>query len=198
MIKYAILGLLSWKPLTGYDLKQIFRSSLTMYWSGGNNQIYRMLVKLHDEELVTREIENSDSGPSRKIYTITSAGEDELREWVLSQPDVPEIKNEFLIRMAWADQLSNEELDGLLARYKEEVNYRWIMQHEFMEREADKQPNRTAREKLLWDSINKNWIMTFEREMAWVQTLRDDLKALSTVKKKPKSPAKPYKFDLGI
>ena len=79
MIKYAILGLLSWKPLTGYDLKQIFRSSLTMYWSGGNNQIYRMLVKLHDEKLVTREIENSDSGPSRKIYTITSAGEDEYQ-----------------------------------------------------------------------------------------------------------------------
>lgn len=198
MIKYAILGLLSWKPLTGYDLKQIFRSSLTMYWSGGNNQIYRMLVKLHDEELVTREIENSDSGPSRKVYSITSAGEDELRDWVLSQPDVPEIKNEFLIRMAWADQLSNEELDDLLARYKEEVNYRWIMQHEFMEREADKQPNRTEREKLLWDSINKNWIMTFEREMQWAQTLRDDLKKLSNVKKKPTSPAKPYKFDLGI
>ena len=124
-----------------------------------------MLVKLHDEELVTREIENSDSGPSRKIYTITSAGETELRDWVLSQPDVPEIKNEFLIRMAWADQLNNEELDNLLARYKEEVNYRWIMQHEFMEREADKQPNRTAREKLLWDSINKNWIMTFEHRL---------------------------------
>lgn len=198
MIKYAILGLLSWKPLTGYDLKQIFRNSLTMYWSGGNNQIYRMLVKLHDEELVTREIENSDSGPSRKVYSITSAGEDELRDWVLSQPDVPEIKNEFLIRMAWADQLSNEELDDLLARYKEEVNYRWIMQHEFMEREADKQPNRTAREKILWDSINKNWIMTFEREMQWVQTLREDLKKLSNVKKKTTSPAKPYKFDLGI
>lgn len=195
MIKYAILGLLSWKPLTGYDLKQIFRSSLTMYWSGGNNQIYRTLVKLHEEEFVTRQIEDQESAPSRKIYTITSSGEATLREWLLSHPEVPEIKNEFLIRMAWADQLSNEDLDDLLSRYQEEVNYRWIMQHEFMEREVDKQPNRTEREKLLWESINKNWIMTFEREMAWVQTLRDNLQKLSTQKKKPKSTATPYKFD---
>lgn len=194
MIKYAILGLLSWKPLTGYDLKQIFRSSLTMYWSGGNNQIYRTLVKLHEEEFVTRQIEDQESAPSRKIYTITSSGEATLREWLLSHPEVPEIKNEFLIRMAWADQLSNEDLDDLLSRYQEEVNYRWIMQHEFMEREVDKQPNRTEREKLLWESINKNWIMTFEREMAWVQTLRDNLQKLST-QKKPKSTATPYKFD---
>lgn len=196
MIEYAILGLLSWKPQTGYDLKQIFRQSLTMYWSGGNNQIYRTLVKLHEEGLVTRDIEDSDSGPSRKIYTITASGEEALREWILSQPEVPDIKNEFLIRMAWADQLSNEELDDLLSRYQEEVNYRWIMQHEFMEREVDKQPNRSERERLLWESISKNWIMSFEREMAWVQTLRADLQKLSKQKSKTKSTANSYKFEV--
>lgn len=195
MIKYAILGLLSWKPLTGYDLKQIFRDSLTMYWSGGNNQIYRTLVKLHEEGLVTREIDHQDSGPSRKIYTITAAGEAVLREWLLSPPDLPEIKNSFLIRLAWSDQLSDEELDDVLAQYQEELSYRWIMQHEFMEREAANNPNRTERETLLWESINQNWIMAFKRELDWVQTLRADLEKLVTQKTKPKSQGFSYKFD---
>ena len=196
MIRYAILGLLSWQPLTGYDLKQIFRNSTTMYWSGSNNQIYRTLVKLHDEQLVTRKIEDQESGPSRKIYTITEAGEAALKTWLLSPPELPDIKNPFLIRVSWADQLSNKELDDMLATYQEEVNLRWIMQHEFLEREAHQQPARTEREKLLWESVNKNWIMTFERELKWVQSLRADLQKLSTQKEKGKTQKESYKFKI--
>lgn len=196
MIRYAILGLLSWQPSTGYDLKVIFQNSMTLYWSGSSNQIYRTLVKLHEEDLVTRETVESDSGPSRKIYTITPAGEAELRAWLLSPPELPDIKNPFLIRVAWADQLSNEELDDMLAKYQEEVSFKWIMQNEFAEREAHKQPNRTKREELLWESINKNWIQTLERELKWVQTLRADLQKLSTQKEKKKTEATPYTFKI--
>ena len=42
-LEYAILGLLSWKPFSGYDLKKIFSDSPIYYWSGNNNQIYRTL-----------------------------------------------------------------------------------------------------------------------------------------------------------
>lgn len=197
MIKYEILGLLGWKPLTGYDLKLIFRDSLIMSRTGSNNQIYRTLVKLHEEGLVTREIEDPESGPSRKIYTITPAGEQTLRTWLLEQPDLPELKNTFLTRVAWADRLSDDELDAMLATYEEEVNYRWIMQHEFMERESHNQPDRTAREQLLWESIHKNWIAFYERELTWVKTLRADLKTLSTRKRDSRQPEpRPYKFNV--
>ena len=33
-IDYAILGLLSWKPLTGYDVKRVMQDSPFLYWSG--------------------------------------------------------------------------------------------------------------------------------------------------------------------
>ena len=38
-IRYAILGLLSWRPFTGYDLKKMIGDSVFLYWSGNNNQI---------------------------------------------------------------------------------------------------------------------------------------------------------------
>ena len=34
MIDHAILGLLSWKPLTGYDVKRVMQDSPFLYWSG--------------------------------------------------------------------------------------------------------------------------------------------------------------------
>ena len=177
VIKYAILGLLSWKQLTGYDLKQIFRESATMYWSGGNNQIYRTLVQLHEEGLVTRETEDQDSGPSRKIYTITDAGQAALREWLLSPPELPEVKQPFLIQLAWADALSSEELDEVLAQYEEEVSIKLLMLKEQSQREKEQQrPDRTPREALLWDRISENWISFYEQQYAWIQALRNDLR----------------------
>ena len=91
-IKYAILGILSWKPVTGYELKKIFEDCSFMYWSGNNNQIYKALTKMHDEALVTSEVIHQDSSPSKKIYTITEEGLEELKDWVLSSPEAPEVK----------------------------------------------------------------------------------------------------------
>lgn len=178
MIRYAILGLLSWQPLTGYDLKQIFRDSLTMYWSGNNNQIYRTLVKLHENDLVTRETVDQEAGPSRKIYTITAKGEDTLRAWLLTPPELPEIKHPLLIQLAWADRLNDEELDGLLAQYEEEIRLRLMMIRESAQRDSANRPPRTAREKLLWDRISTNWADTYTQQLNWVQTLRADLQKL--------------------
>ena len=49
-IEHAILGLLSWRPMSGYDLKKIFEEASILYWSGNNNEIYRTLVKLHADK----------------------------------------------------------------------------------------------------------------------------------------------------
>ena len=42
----AILGWLSWKPASGYDLKRVFSDSEIFYWSGNNNQIYKALLQI--------------------------------------------------------------------------------------------------------------------------------------------------------
>ena len=120
-IKYAILGLLSWKPLSGYDLKKIMVDSAAFYWSGNNNQIYKTLVQLHEEGLVEIEVRQQENYPPRKEYTITESGAAALRAWVLAEPELTQFRNTFLIQLAWADRLEAAELDGLLARYEHGV-----------------------------------------------------------------------------
>jgi PadR family transcriptional regulator AphA len=175
-IKYAILGLLSWRALSGYDLKKMFRDSTFLYWSGNNNQIYRTLVQLAKEGLVTSETQLQASGPSRKVYTITQEGQAALREWVLSSPKLPQLRNSFLVQLAWADQLKPDELDALLERYEHEVHMQLLMCRE-QRRRNPVDPARTQREAYLWRTISGNWIKFYETELAWVQKLRDGLAA---------------------
>jgi PadR family transcriptional regulator, regulatory protein AphA len=175
-IKYAILGLLSWKPSTGYDLKKIFEQSSSMYWSGNNNQIYKTLVQLLDESLVTNETLHQENSPSKKIYTITPKGSAELGEWVRSSPEVPELRKTFLIQLAWADSLNTDELDGLLSRYEYEVEMQLLMQQE-QQRRGLYSPKRTRRETYLWDMIGKNILSSYKNELDWVHEIRKELKS---------------------
>lgn len=173
-INHAILGILSCKPLTGYDLKKIMQESTFMYWSGNNNQIYKALIELLDKGLVTNEVHHQESSPSKKVYTITEAGLAELKKWVKSDPETPEFKKIFLIQLAWADQLSQEEMNTLLSKYENEVRMQMLMEQEKKRRETFS-PGRTSREIHIWDLIHDNIIASYENELKWIKRVRREI-----------------------
>lgn len=184
-IKFAILGILSWKSSTGYELKKIFEESSILYWSGNNNQIYKALIQMQDEELVTSEIIHQDSSPSKKIYTITEEGLAELKEWVASSPEAPEFRKTFLVQLAWSDMLSDQELNELLSEYENELKMQLIMQQEKIRR-ALHSPNRSTRESFIWDMISENIISSYRNELNWVQGARQKLLENQMIEEKSK------------
>ncbi len=174
-IQFTILGLLDWRPLSGYDLKKIIADSDLFYWSGNNNQIYNSLVSLHKAGLVSVETFIQENLPARKVYTITPDGQAELRKWLLSEPELAEIREPFLIQLAWADQLHGDELDALLARYADEMTTQVRMRKNRITR-PHASPSRTPRERLLWARIEEHQLHHFEQELDWVNQLRQELK----------------------
>lgn len=175
-IEYAILALLSWKSFSGYDLKKVIAESDIYYWSGNNNQIYNSLVALHKTGLVDQDVQPQDNLPARKVYTITESGRAALSLWVRSSPELPEFRSTFLVQLAWADLLAPAELDGLLARYEEEIEVQVRMQAARARSQAPEAPNRSPREQFLWDQIIQRHRALYQNEWEWVRGLRSDLK----------------------
>jgi PadR family transcriptional regulator AphA len=173
-VKHAILGFLSWRPLTGYDLKKMFVDSSFIYWSGNNNQIYKALIELHQDGFVVNEIQHQDKAPSRKIYTVTEKGSDELRQWILSTPEMPLYRNTFLIQLAWADQLEASELNGLLDTYEHGIYMQLLMSEEQRKRNSVN-PSRTKREAVIWSMVAENQVSAYRAELEWVRRLRGKL-----------------------
>jgi DNA-binding PadR family transcriptional regulator len=181
-IKYAILGFLSWKSFTGYDLKKIFIDASSFHWSGNNNQIYGSLVELRSSGSVSAEVLQQEKYPAKKLYTITEQGRAELREWLLSEPELPVLRSPAHIQLAWAESLSGTELDALLASYEQLLSDQAIMRREEMRRSAlapePGAPGRSEREKLIWNSIGENRAAACESELAWAKSLRAKLQEL--------------------
>lgn len=173
-IKYAILGLLSWKPFSGYELRKFFSESVALYWSGNSNQVYPTLVSLHKEGLVEAETRQQGNYPPSKVYHLTPAGQTVLKSWVVSDPAVPQTRNAFLTQLAWADLLDEEGLTSLLDRYEHEVQMKLVMQQELIRRGGDS-PARTPRETLLWDMIAEHDCALYEAELSWLARLRKGL-----------------------
>lgn len=170
-INYAILGILSYKSITGYDLKKIIQESAFMYWSGNNNQIYKSLTDLLEKGMVTNVTMHQEGSPTKKIYEITSEGLAALKEWVLSSSEPIEIKKPFLIHIAWSKKLNTSELNMLIDEYEDQVKKQLLMVQN-NKQDTDFLPYGTELETTIWSFIKDNIRRTYETELMWIQDLR--------------------------
>ena len=98
-LRFAILGLLARKPLTGYDLRKQFDSSVSFFWSAKHSQIYPELSALTREKLVTFQVVPQTAKPTKKVYTITPAGRTALEGWVAADLEPKALRDTLLMKV---------------------------------------------------------------------------------------------------
>jgi PadR family transcriptional regulator, regulatory protein AphA len=126
--EFAILGLLTVQPMSGYDLRQVFQESLIYFWNESYGQIYPTLKSLAREGL-TVPVQAEQAGKrERQVYALTSKGREHLRAWLARPPQSQPIRNEFLLKLFLGKQAPpgalgehvrslQREHEGLLAMY---------------------------------------------------------------------------------
>ena len=118
--KYAILGLISWKPMSGYDVKKAIERSLGYFWAESYGQIYPVLKTLEKEGLAVKSIEKSEGKPDRKVYSITDEGKKALKEWLLKPPDPYKARMEILLKLCFGREIPVEESLKHIEKFREE------------------------------------------------------------------------------
>ena len=115
ILKYAILGLLNRKPMTGYDISKEFNLQISEFWNAKHSQIYPELKKLVNEGLIYFNIEISGDVLEKKVYSITEKGKEEFVNWLCKdEPMEPTPKNIFRLRMYFSNNLDIETRIALL------------------------------------------------------------------------------------
>jgi len=125
-LKYAILGLLNRKSMTGYELMQEFEGPLSEFWTAKHSQIYPELKRLTEEKMVEYEIQISGTVLEKKVYTLTENGRQDFLEWLHQDEALsPTPKDVFRLRLFYAKDLEPENrkkmISNELSRHKERL-----------------------------------------------------------------------------
>ncbi len=113
-LKHAILGFLSFRSLTGYELKKAFDQSVNHFWPADQSQIYRTLKQLHQDSLVSMKVIPQEERLDMKVYEVTDEGKRELQTWLASPPPPETVRDPFLIKVYFAFMLEDEKVLELL------------------------------------------------------------------------------------
>lgn len=97
MLKHAILGFLSCRPMTGYDVEAWMKASTDNFWHAKLSQIYATLKRMEEDGLVTSHIEPQEGRPDRRVYSMTQAGHDDLDKWLRTPIVEPVVKKDELL-----------------------------------------------------------------------------------------------------
>jgi DNA-binding PadR family transcriptional regulator len=118
--KQVALGFLTWRPMSGYDVKKIVEQSVSNFWSESFGQIYPTLRALVREGLASTVPTDVKGLRRRQVYAITEKGRAALRQW-LEDPITPgPLRNELLLKLFFARQAGGEvakkHVEGFKAR----------------------------------------------------------------------------------
>jgi len=83
--RYAVLGVLSIEPMSGYQIKEVIGRTIGHFWTESYGQIYPTLKQLAASGLVNSRVERNSGKPDRHVYALTAPGWEELRRW-LAEP----------------------------------------------------------------------------------------------------------------
>ena len=118
-VPYALLALLSEGPKHGLRLQNEFESRTGEVWPLNVGQVYTTLQRLERDGLVASQ---GDGERSRKRYTITSEGSQELADCLRTPPDlVPPPRDELVIKVLVALQIPGIEVGEILQVHRRHV-----------------------------------------------------------------------------
>ncbi|MGQ0832680.1 MAG: PadR family transcriptional regulator [Microthrixaceae bacterium] len=157
---YAILGLLSLRSWTTYELTEQMRRALGRFWPRAESGIYTEPKKLVAAGYATVDTEYVGQR-QRQRYTITAAGRRAVREWIPTPGAPPQVEFEQLVKVFFAELGTRADLLRTLRTIKEENEDRSAavqnIPHEYLENRGD-YPQR-----LPWILITGQFIVEWEQ-----------------------------------
>ena len=174
--KFAILGVLSLMPCSGYDIKKFCDSSIAHFWSENYGHIYPVLKQLELDGSISKETKHNEGKPTRNVYHLTDKGKKELVEWLELPDETQPQRLEFLLKMFFSNNISLERVTEKLEKSRE--NCKHILET-YLEIEKNLQTCATYEKetgRIFWISSVRYGIFNMEANIKWCEDTLDLLK----------------------
>ncbi|MGH9580611.1 MAG: PadR family transcriptional regulator [Terriglobales bacterium] len=176
--RFAVLGLLSLGPMSGYDIKKLVGESIGHFWSESYGQLYPVLRRLTAEGRVKRKEQRGAGRPGRIVYSLTPAGQETLAGWLREPPRPQPHRSELLLKLFFGERapvaVSRRHVEEFRA-----LNLRFLQTYAQVERELRR--SHASHPGLPW------WLITLSfgrrRSQAFVHWADETLETLQTLER---------------
>ena len=127
-----MLGLLARESLSGYDLAGRMRERVGFFWQARHSQIYPELARLEEEGMVVHRVVVQRDRPDKKVYEITDAGLEALKEGVTAPVKLRATRDEMVLK-AYSVWLADPEKAVTLFREQQQLHEKQLLQYEEIE-----------------------------------------------------------------
>jgi DNA-binding PadR family transcriptional regulator len=121
-LRNAVMAALLEGEASGYDLAKGFEASVANFWMATPQQLYRELERMESEGLVSARVVHQERRPNKRLFSLTEAGREVLRDYVLSAPAKPlAIRDELMVKVQCVDIADADAVDAVRAAIAERV-----------------------------------------------------------------------------
>ncbi len=169
---YVILGLLTFREMSGYDLKQLADKGIRhFYWSPAKSQIYAELRRLEDHGYVTMREVPQTQRPDKRLYKITPEGMEAMQKWLahtVLEPD--SFKSSLLLKLFLGNLVSLETLSVLLTERQKQVARELRVCQARAHELRDKMQESASNDDLFYPLLTlERSLAVYQAEMAWME-----------------------------
>ncbi|MBP0724140.1 PadR family transcriptional regulator [Bacillus sp. RG28] len=143
-IQHVILGFLTEKPMSGYDIKQMMENSVAYFFDASYGAIYPALKRMEKEAFIEKEVVQQEGKPNKNLYVITNRGKEEFLSYMESPLNPTLIRSDLLIRIFFGRYTSKENITSWLK--KEEQKAKNQLEH--LNQINEKYPNMDSFKKM--------------------------------------------------
>jgi DNA-binding PadR family transcriptional regulator len=122
---HAVLGLLSFARMSGYDLSAVAQRSIAQVWPISKTQVYAELRRLSALGLVAGRDAEHSGGPAKTVFELTAAGERELDAWLASDTVAGvRLRAPAVLKLLFAHRAEADQARAQLERFRGRVEDR--------------------------------------------------------------------------
>jgi len=142
-ISHSLLGIVSLRPMSGYDIQKFVKENLGYFWKESYGQIYPMLKRMAGQGLVESRVERTNGKPDRQIYSLTASGNAELQKWLGEPAVLPSPRNELLLKLFFGRSGKTEDMRRHVEEFRarhESLSQQYTRVETWLHREHGRHP----------------------------------------------------------
>lgn len=188
-LKHVIMVVINNGECSGYEISKQFEGPLGQFWNTSHQRIYRALATLYQAGWVDFKPVIQQGRPDKKVYRLTTLGEEKLDTWLCTPQKPTAVNSSFLVKLYSGKHAPIKPLLAeLQAEYAESVIRLEVFNQQ--QQEHFPQADELDQEACLQYLILLRVIKHTEASLQWTEVAMDKLQSIVNSNKSQRSISK--------